>query len=251
MPPKKSEDKLSELLEEQLRPIKDALSKLITSEALETRLISLEEKLVKKINDQAVEIEQLKTWQNQLEGRVAILENLTRLQEIKSDDVEQYGRRFCLRINGIPLKTREKEQDLRERVHKEITSMGLNIPREAIDRIHRTGKKFESDDRDEDGNVTGVSIKQQVIMHFTGWRSRTMVYRARKKSKLLRFKVDLTRRRAKLLAKAKKDTEGIDQIKYVFADINCRLNVRFSDDSFKVFNTKTELAEIIASCDER
>ena len=149
-----------------------------------------------------------------------------------------------LEINGIPLKTGEKEQDLRERVHKEITSMGLNIPQEAIDRIHRTGKKFESDDRDEDGNVTGVSIKQQVIMRFTGWRSRTMVYRARKKSKSLRFKVDLTRRRAKLLAKAKKDTEGIDQIKYVsnqikyvFADINCRLNVRFSDDSFKVFNT--------------
>ena len=71
MPPKKSEDKLSELLEEQLRPIKDALSKLITSEALETRLTSLEEKLVKKINDQAVEIEQLKTRQNHLEGRIA------------------------------------------------------------------------------------------------------------------------------------------------------------------------------------
>ena len=183
MPPKKSEDKLSELLEEQLRPIKDALSKLITSEALETRLTSLEEKLVKKINDQAVEIEELKTQQNQLEGRVAILENLTRLQEIKSDDIEQYdieqyGRRFCLRINGIPLKTREKEQDLRERVHKEITSMGLNIPQEAIDRIHRTGKKFESDDRDEDGDVMGVSIKQQIIMWFTGWSSRMMVYRA-------------------------------------------------------------------------
>ena len=120
--------------------------------------------------------------------------------------------------------------------------MGLNIPQEAIDRIHRTGEKFEPDDRDQDGNVTGVSIKQQVIMRSTGWRSRTMVYRARKKSKSLRFKVDLTRRRAKLLAKAKKDTEGIDQIKYVFADINCRLNVRFSDDSFKVFNTETELA---------
>ena len=88
-------------------------------------------------------------------------------------------------------------------------------------------------------------------MRFTGWSSRTMVYRARRKSKSLRFKVDLTRRRAKLSAKAKKDTEGIDQIKYVFADINCRLNVRFSDDSFKVFNTEIELAEIIASCDER
>ena len=128
MPPKKSEDKLTELLEEQLWPIKDALSKLITSEALETRWTSLEEKLVKKINDQAVEIEQLKTQQNQLEGRVAILENLTRLQEIKSDDVEQYGRRFCLRINGIPSKTREKEQDLRERVHKEIYKYGVKHP---------------------------------------------------------------------------------------------------------------------------
>ena len=41
----------------------------------------------------------------------------------------------------------------------------------------------------------------------------SLVPSAREKSKSLQFKVDLTRRQAKLLAKAKRDTEGIDQIK--------------------------------------
>ena len=42
-------------------------------------------------------------------------------------------------------------------------------------------------------------------------------------------------------------------IQYVFPDVNYRLNVRFqddSDDSVKGFNSETELAQLISSCDE-
>ena len=91
MPPKKAEEKLSELLEEQLRPIKEAIKDLITNEAMAKHLSEdlLETKLVRKINKQAAEIDQLKTRHSHLEGRgVAILENLVKLQEIKTDDVE-------------------------------------------------------------------------------------------------------------------------------------------------------------------
>ena len=44
--------------------------------------------------------------------------------------------------------------------------MGLKLPEEAIDRAHRVGKRYEVEEEDEDGVVTGVT-KQQVIVRFT------------------------------------------------------------------------------------
>ena len=41
----------------------------------------------------------------------------------------------------------------------------------------------------------------------------------------------------------------MDGIDYVFADINCRLNVKFNDGKFRVFNFETELANIISNLD--
>ena len=38
----------------------------------------------------------------------------------------------------------------------------------------------------------------------------------------------------------------MDGIDYVLADINCRLNVKFNDGKFRVFNSETELANIIS-----
>ena len=251
MPPKKAEEKLSELLEVQLRPIKEAIKDLITNEAMAKHIDLLETKLVRKINEQAAEIDQLKTRHSHLEGRVAILENLVKLQEIKTDDVEQYGRRLCLRVNGIPVENGERVKDLENRLHQEFSNMGLNILKDAIDRVHRIGRKFEIEDADEDGQVTGVSVQQQVIIRFTNWRDHTQIYRERKRSKSLKFKVDLTKRRVNLLDKARRETQHVEGIKFVFADINYRLNVRFTDDSVKAFNSETELASIIASCDER
>ena len=88
-------------------------------------------------------------------------------------------------------------------------------------------------------------------MRFTNWRDRTQIYSERKRSKSLKFKVDLTKQRVDILDKAKRETQHVEGIKFVFADINCWLNVRFTNNSVKAFNSETELASIIASCDER
>ena len=66
---------------------------------------------------------------------------------------------------------------------KEFISMSLNIPKEATDRVHRIGRKYGVDEVDKDGVVTGVSLKQQVIVRFSTWSHRTQVYQARKGSK--------------------------------------------------------------------
>ena len=249
MPPKKNELQLFEMLEEALKPIKDAMQKLITDEKMMEHIQNLEQKILTKITEQATEIKDLKDRSGQLEGRVAVLENLIKCQEVKIDDNEQYSRRLCLRVNGIPCKSRESNKDLEQILNKEFVKMAIDLPHDVIDRVHRTGKKVEIEDVGDDGVVTGVSVLQQVIVRFRSWSHRTLIYKSRKRSKL-KFKVDLTKRRNDLLKKARDLTENIAAIQYVFSDVNCRLNVRFQDDSVKGFNSEIELAQLISSCDE-
>ena len=65
----------------------------------------------------------------------------------------------------------------------------------------------------------------------------------------MKFKVNLTKRRVNLLSKARSLIENVEGIDFVSADVNCMLNVKFSDERVKTFNTETELANIIAGCD--
>ena len=172
----------------------------------------------------------------------------TLIQERKADDVEQYGRRLCLRIDDVPLRASETSKDIEHELHREFTNMGLRLPEEAIDRAHHVGKRYEVEEEDEDGVVTGIT-KQQVIVRFTSWTHRTLVYRSRKKSKNFKFKIDLTKRRMGLLSHARrliKDVQGID---YAFSDVNCRLNLKLCGGPFRAFNSETELASIITDLD--
>ena len=95
--------------------------------------------------------------------------------------------------------------------------MGVNIPHHAIDRAHRIRKKFEVQNEDKDGNVTGVTVTKQVIVKFTSRRYRTEVYQKRRSSKNFPFKIDLTKRRLNLLKHARQLIKGIDGIDYVFS----------------------------------
>ena len=85
---------------------------------------------------------------------------------MKSDDVEQYSGRLCLRFSDIPVKSGETNRDLENRLNNEFINMGLNISKEAIDRVHRNR---EVDEVDEDGVVTGISLKQQVTVRLMTW----------------------------------------------------------------------------------
>ena len=94
MPPKKNEEKVSEIIAEALKPIKDAMKDIVTNEAIANHIQKLEDKLLSKLENQAKEIKNLRSRHNELEGRIRVLENLVKLQEIKSDDVEQHSRRL-------------------------------------------------------------------------------------------------------------------------------------------------------------
>ena len=91
------------------------------------------------------------------------------------------------------LNLRKLTRDLENQLNNGFINMGLNIPKQAIDRVHRIGRNYEVYEVDKDGVVKGVSLKQQVIVRFSTWSHRTQVYKARKRSKFMKFKVDLTK----------------------------------------------------------
>ena len=54
--------------------------------------------------------------------------------------MEQYGRRLCLCIDGIPLKNNEKSEDVLDSVKDLFELVEVNIPYLVVDYAHRTGR---------------------------------------------------------------------------------------------------------------
>ena len=110
--------------------------------------------------------------------------------------------------------------------------------------------QFQIQQESDDVNVTGVIMKQQVIIRFTFWRFRTEVYRKRKNSKIFKFKVGLTKCRLMLLKNAKKGTQNIEGMYYIFCNVNCRLNIKFVDGRVRALNSENEVVSLISTLDE-
>ena len=86
-----------------------------------------------------------------LTGRVKDLEvEITKMQtlERRIDDIEQYGRRLCVRIDNMPVGEKETSDDCLNKVVQLMNNMDIDVDRGMIDRAHRISKKFI---RDEDG----------------------------------------------------------------------------------------------------
>ena len=116
-----------------------------------------------------------------------------------------------------------------------FNKLELDIPGACIDRAHRIGKRTP-------GRV------RPMIVRFTIWRHRTMVYRKRKDYVNCRIALDLTKTRINILKEAIDLARESDRISYALADINCSLCVKprtslvkLTNGSFKFFNTIEDL----------
>ena len=94
--------------------------------------------------------------------------------ESKYDDIEQYGRRLCLRIDGVETVENETADNVLDKVKAIVVESGAKIPDEFIDRAHRIGAPYED-------RKTKV-MAQSIIVRFCNFRHRTLFYRNRKKS---------------------------------------------------------------------
>ena len=71
-----------------------------------------------------------------------------------------------------------------------------------------------------------------------------------KKLKNKRIKIDLAKRQLTLLNQARAKTSGKPSIDFVFADVNCCLQLKTKSDYFYSFNTMGELDDILTEIEE-
>ena len=63
--------------------------------------------------------------------------------ECRNDELKQYGRRLCLRIEGVPTVENESLDNVLDKGKSLITKSGCEIPDVVIERAHRIGKRYK------------------------------------------------------------------------------------------------------------
>lgn len=183
-------------------------------------------------------VEILESTVEMLQKQITTLKEQNDLRVKDTEELEQYGRRLCLRIDGIPCATDESSEKVFEKVEELIKESKCPIPSDVIDRAHRIGPVLI--DRDS-GRET-----KSIIVRFTTFRHRTMLYKSRKKiASKARVRLDLTKIRFKLLADARAYVEKNEKVNFVFADINCRPKVLFNDGTSNFFDDLEGLKKLL------
>ena len=165
-----------------------------------------------------------------LQERITIL-------ELEKDDLEQYGRQVCVRIEDVPVESEETAESVFEKVGKFLGEACPDVLVSCIDRVHRIGSEYKS--------YRNKKKCCSIIVCFMSFRHRTMFYRNRKRLKDVRVKLDLTKRRYRIL----KDTVDLAKehpdLDYIYIDVNCRLKVVFKDGASNFFNDIDNLKSMI------
>ena len=64
--------------------------------------------------------------------------------ELEKDDLEQYGRRVCVRIDDVSVESEETAHSVYEKVGEFFREACPDIPMSCIDRAHRIGSEYKS-----------------------------------------------------------------------------------------------------------
>ena len=148
-----------------------------------------------------------------------------------NDELEQYGRRLCVRIDGGPTIDNETSDEVLDKVKSLIKETSCDIPDVVIDRAHQTGKGYNG---------------KSIIVRFTTFRNRTMFLRSRANLKNnVKLTLDLTKNRYKTFTRAIETVKSYDNVNCAMVDINCRLKVALKDESSKFFTDIMSLKEIL------
>ena len=67
--------------------------------------------------------------------------------ECNNEELQQCGRRCCLRIEGVPSVENESSDDVLGKVKSLIMEFGCEIPDVVIDRAHRIGRGYQDKTR--------------------------------------------------------------------------------------------------------
>ena len=156
------------------------------------------------------------------------------------DELEQYGRRSCIRIDGIPEVSNESSEDVFNNTVDMFVRVGIEGIEQNIDRSHRIGKSYHH-------KKSKKKCKSKTVK-FSSFRYHTKAYRQKKNlDDGVTAHVDLTKKRHSLLKNANDLVRNRDEVLFCYADINCRLKLKCADQSKqdKSFSSLDELNEIL------
>ena len=209
--------------------------------AINTAVRQLEQKIIKTLDDQDQRINSLEQRLDQLEGSLKVNQARCDFLERKTDDLEQYGRRLCIRKDGVEVNEDETAEECTDKVLNMLQKSDVEVSnKDIIDRAHRIGSKRTV-------SADGKKV-QQIIVKFLTWQKPNVVYRSRKvvKEKFgYSVRLDLTKKKLDLLRRARELTEDRPEVDSVFTDINCKLVLKMANDSMKWFSSESELNSIL------
>ena len=237
---------------------KQSLSPAVTRTGLEKklmdRIMELEAK-VEFLNDKVETLEtKVETFEKStvpaLRKEITILKDRNavscNVSQKLSDEIErqqQYSRRNCLVLEGIPLNRKETNESLMKKVKDSIEELGIdeNEFKSTIDKTHRICPIRDN--------------AQRVIVHFNKHSMCEKIYENRKRSKKIQIKPSLTKKRLQTLNSAKERFGKCEHINFVFADVHGKLKVRFKDQVdgrfVHSFEKEEDLSELVFDADKQ
>ena len=215
------DQKFNELKLEFLSELKDHIKKEV-SEDIKTE--------IKKREELESTVPLLQEHVKNFQKHVSILKR-------KNEELDQYGRRCYLRIEGVPSVENESSDDVLGKVKSLITESGCEIPDVVIDRAHRIGRGY----KDKTRNVPCKSI----TVRFLTFRNRTLFYRNSRKLKNAKVWLDLTKKRYKIFTNAIDFLKAYKNVDYVMVDNNCRLKVSLKNGRSSFFDNISDLKNLI------
>lgn len=162
-----------------------------------------------------------------LESQLVITNTVNKHLETKIDEQQQYSRRPCLVVNGMEQPGDEVDNTADAEKVIETLAQESGISKEVIknnvDKIHPIGKPDKG--------------KQKRIVKFTTHNFKETIFKRHKnKSKNqdhrqyrkpnIKLQPSLTKRRIEMLEFAAKETEDIEQVNFVYADMHGNLKLR-------------------------
>ena len=137
-----------------------------------------------------------------LESRVGDLESANEKLRQDSDAQEQYSRRNCLLLHGIP----ETELDTDAAVMSVCSEkLGVQLTKASIDRSHRLGYRPNTSRDNRPRSSTGRDKPRPIIIKLTSYDTRRTIFAAKRKLKGTKLVIteNLTKTREQLLKKAR------------------------------------------------
>ena len=133
-----------------------------------------------------------------LQAQIASMERTQQSLTDEIDELEQYSRRNCLVVHGLPENSDAAgNENTTEAFLKVAGSLGVHLDAGCIDRSHRMGRTSPES--------AGTRNPRPVIVKFTSYEPRRAVFTSKRKLKGTHIVIteNLTRRRVDLLRKAR------------------------------------------------